>query len=165
MIKRSWFRAGSSALLSLCLLGCRPDGIVSFPGCSLPSGRLHFQSVTMEAVQDRVVRLIRFEVTRESWFSRITDRHSVFSIELEFSAPAGYGSYECGDDNKPCQATVDIVGSQGPDGPISLTGRISVTAAGRLSAELINVAPTSRSRPCPEIRFLVEGVSLARKSA
>lgn len=142
------------------MFGCRPDGVLSFPDCSLsPSpSRMELQSATMTTSEDRADRVMVFEVGTDTWFRLPKDRAHVFPLELRVSSPAEAGSYECGHTTKPCQATADIVGASPAEGLETLTGEVSVSPDRTLSAQLSATGSTGPGRPCSTISFAIQDV-------
>jgi hypothetical protein len=146
-------------LSSVCLVGCQQNGSYSYPDCDQPSGLLKLESTSSLMESGRIDRVMRFKARPSSWIVLPKDRHEIFDIKVKVSAPAGAGTYECGDTTKPCQATLELAerNENVPADPLS--GKIVVSAEGTLVADF----ETARRRglPCPVVRFTFKDVPLS----
>lgn len=151
-------------LLCCCQLGCRTGGVMSFPGCNEAQARIKLQSVASTAEGGRVVRVMHLVVRSESWFAKQSEPHSLVNVEMRVTSPEGPGTYGCGDESKPCQATIERVGSTvGQEHPI-LTGDILVSQAGALSGEFEWRPVPSRGSRCPLFRIVLDSVPMNQEA-
>lgn len=121
---------------------------------------MFLQSATATAAPGRVTWSLKLRVTPEKRSTRFTNPGGSYFIELRLSVPAGHGSFDCGDRKKPCQATVDYVEKKTTDEASVLEGRVVVSDAGRLAADLKYVWPESARTPCTETRYTIDEIAI-----